>query len=107
LRVVTDPAFLASSIAAGAQPGPNNLDNADGVETTTRYNNRGVSLASNLQIGAHTLTAITAYRELYFHNDVPVDYEPNFNYLPANVGAINAHKFSQELRLTSPSTGKI
>ncbi|AEG51270.1 TonB-dependent receptor plug [Sphingobium chlorophenolicum L-1] len=104
--ISSDPAYTALSAAAGVTIGPNNYDRGDAYESYTRYSNRGVSLTANLRIGGHTLTSITAYRDLSYISPAPLDFEPTQEFLPFNTGKIDAHKFSQEVRLASPGEGR-
>ena len=69
------------------------------------------SLEANLDLGDHTLTALTAWQDFDFDNNVDVDglYTPSPIFVPfsngkgvLNGGPAGVKQFSQELRLTSP-----
>jgi iron complex outermembrane receptor protein len=66
----------------------------------------GFSAQADMEIGTHTLTSVSAYRAVegkviaYDVDSVPV-YRLN------QIGPLNTHNFSQEVRLTSPSGGTI
>jgi iron complex outermembrane receptor protein len=84
------------------QPGPNTyIDYADGdwKENTKLW---ATSLQADYQIGASTLTSITAYRALRVLQLSDIDAAPIdiFNH---SDGGVDSNQFTQELRLTSPS----
>ncbi len=107
LRSVTIPAYGPSAAGAGAAATPDNLNNGDRFESFVNFKTGGVSLSAKLDLGNHSLTSITAYRKLDYTSQLPLDFEPNFDFLPYNVGTISASKLSQELRLASPGNGPI
>ena len=62
----------------------------------------GTSLQADWEIGDHTLTSITAYRELEVLQLADIDAAPIdiFNH---SDGGVDSNQFTEELRLTSPS----
>lgn len=99
--------YQALSAAFGTVVGLNNYDNASNIESQINITNKGARLAVNYRIGDHTLTSITAYRTVKYDQEAPVNFEPTLNFLPDNHGIIDANKFSQEIRLASPSGGRL
>lgn len=74
----------------------------------------GVSVEGNLELGDHTLTSITAWREWNFDNNVDVDgynlaapvrVPFGFGFFGINGGGVDVEQFSEELRLASPTGG--
>ncbi|WP_041538259.1 TonB-dependent receptor [Caulobacter segnis] len=65
----------------------------------------GVSNLADLKLGAYTLTSISAWRRLYYRPNNDSDYTP---YPIFRAGYdVDVDQFSQELRLASPTGGKI
>ena len=100
--VTASSVFEPALSNSGVVPGPNNVDNADPIESGNRYTVKGSSLVVNYEIGQHVLTSISAYRKFNSENDVPFDFVPSPLFLPFNHGTIDSEKFSQELRIASP-----
>jgi len=63
----------------------------------------GTSLHINYKLGNQTLTSVTAYRYDGNHNNNALDFVPSPLFLPINVQDLQTHKFSEELRLASPT----
>lgn len=72
------------------------------------------SLEANLDLGAHTLTSLTAWQDFDFDNNVDVDglNTPSPIFVPysngrgiLNGGPAGVKQFSQEVRLASPQAG--
>lgn len=110
--------FIRTSVDAGASlnalqklygvtPGVENADSADTSLGGINTSEWGSSLRANYKIGEHTVSLISAYRGSIYDNRTPADLLPTsvFAYVPFNHGYLETKKFSQELRLTSP-TGK-
>ncbi|KQS03015.1 TonB-dependent receptor [Sphingomonas sp. Leaf357] len=79
---------------------------AQNLVTATKETGYGFSLQGDLDIGDHTLTSITAYRD-YKNTEIrDGDFLPNayvgFNQLH-DFGPQTGHTFSQEIRLASPA----
>ncbi|MBB4099515.1 TonB-dependent receptor [Sphingomonas kyeonggiensis] len=102
-------ALTAAQIALGVVPGPENADSADGSLGHNTTTNKGGSLHVNYEMGQHTLTSITAYRETTFDNDTPADLLPRnvYAYIPFNSGRLKTNKFSEEIHFASPTGGTI
>lgn len=84
------------------QPGPDvYLSYMDGDWTADTSLYAG-SLEVNLGLGHHTLTSITAYRQLETLQLSDIDASPA-NVFNNSDGGVDSNQFTQELRLTSPS----
>lgn len=87
---------INASNTRGCTDGPN-------TEDATAW---GVSGQADIELGNHTLTWISAYRELDSTRDQDSDSMP-INVLNTNASASVLKNLSQEIRLTSPSDGLI
>lgn len=98
-------AVTAAELANGVTPGPRNADTADTSFGYIRTEEWGTSLHVRAQIGADTLTSITAYRGSSYVNSTPADLVPGnvYAYVPFNIGVLRTSKYSQELRWASPT----
>ena len=110
-NAVTPNAGLAAILAAdGIRPGPNNKEVRPSFDADVRDRNFGGSVTTELGIGEHQLTSITAYRK--WRNAQHQDWD-NVGTLSAAItqgedfGNVDSDQFSQELRLTSPQGGLI
>lgn len=101
------PAVITFAEATGLTVGPRNADSASDVEGLAETESKGVSMAANLKLGDHTLTSVTAYREVKLTGNSPVEPDPVTRLLPFNRPHLAADKVSQELRLSSPSNGVV
>lgn len=112
--VSNDPNGLtASDLALGIEPGPDNLNGADGGRPNDfRINNKSLTAQIDWEIGALTLTSLTGYRK----TDDDSIYDPlsvggNANGVEYDLltteGLSNYDQFSTELRLASSSTGRL
>jgi len=95
----------AQEIALGVNPGPQNADTADSSRGMIETKEWGSSLKVDYKIGSNTLTSVTAFRGTRYNNDTPADLLPGnlYAYIPYNQGRLGTHKFSQEVRLASPT----
>lgn len=77
------------------------------VNTQERIVSRvnGLSNELNIEIGDHVLTAVTAWRQLYFRPYNDSDYTP-FSIVRAGFD-VDVDQYSQEIRLASPTGGKV
>lgn len=64
------------------------------------------SLKLDYALGENTVTSITAWRRMQQTQYSDLDASPG-NILDNSDGALNSHQFTQEVRLTSPSGGKV
>lgn len=108
LSPIYDPYFGAPFVnlaALGVTPGLDNdksIDNYTGNQETTNY---GVSLQMDLNLGAYTLTSVSAYRALdSFPTTFSIDASPLTRF-EAQAQSGQSTFVSQELRITSPVTG--
>ena len=103
-----NPAFQSALVGAGVTPSADNRDISTDIDTHVRDRNYGIGLQGDLQLGDYTLTSITAYR--WWKNDQVQDFDMTSTLTAAfpqaiDVGTVDYHQFSQELRLTSPKGG--
>ncbi len=98
-------AITAQMAALGVVANEKNTDSLDSQLGSITMVNKGGSLHVNYQLGEHTLTSITAYRETSYVNVTPADLLPNAinAYLPFNVGKLYSNKFSEEVHIASPT----
>jgi len=80
----------------------NRLVNLDG-DLTTDYKASGHSLEINWDVGSHTLTAISAYRDWEQNARGDNDFLPIASLGFEQGGLSEQEQFSQEIRLTSPA----
>ncbi len=93
-------------LARGIQPGNDNEITAEDTESRIRQKNYGTSLQLDWNIADYTLTSVTAWRK--FKRD-PTTFAIDAIDLPIFVATNddNQDSLSEELRLTSPSTGRL
>jgi iron complex outermembrane receptor protein len=99
------PAATGASANFGVVVGPSNTAIATETLPYADYTNLGGSLTLRYSLGDHTLTSVTGYRDLAYRINGPVGPDPQTQFAPINFGVIDAHKFSQEVRLASPARG--
>lgn len=77
------------------------------LNTQERINSRvnGISNELNIALGSHTLTAVTAWRQLRFRPKNDSDQSP-FSILRAGFD-VDVDQYSQEIRLASPTGGAL
>ncbi|PAX07704.1 TonB-dependent receptor [Sphingomonas lenta] len=103
LRIATNN---PRQISTGTAVGPTNRNVNNDVDPFVRQENYGGSLTADLELGAFTLTSITAYRE--FKNDSDVDLDNTQSRLVvSNFNIESSDTFTQEVRLTSPPSDVI
>lgn len=83
--------------------GPENDKIAQNFDPFQGSNNGGFSLEMNKDLGEHTLTSLTAYREWQSTNGWDNDFTP-FPFQERQQHERDVNWFSQELRLTSPAS---
>jgi len=101
--VAADPTTMALSAAAGTIIGPNNVDLATDAEMKTVSKTFGGSLQVAYHLGGYTLTSITAFHGTTHRSHQHLDAYPGDMFFPVTTGDIRSNKFSQELRLASPT----
>jgi outer membrane receptor protein involved in Fe transport len=74
--------------------------------STNEIDNGGVSLQGDFDLGAMTLTSITAYRESNLDQNADSDFT-SADLLGKNANTTDIETFTQEIRLTSNGTGMI
>jgi outer membrane receptor protein involved in Fe transport len=77
------------------------------VVPTSKVRNWGVSGQGDYEMGALTLTSITAYRDTRLNADQDVDFNSARTATGANVGQAHLKTFTQELRVASDFDGPI
>lgn len=89
----------------GSIAGPDNVLIDTSKEPINRGRSSGASVQWDETLGGYTLTSISAYRTGYSFDAVggSVPNDP----MQKNDNAINLHQASEELRLTSPTTGPL
>lgn len=99
-------ARFAPLLARGIQPGNDNEISAEDTDTRMRQKNYGTSLQLDWNIAEYTLTSLTAWRK--YKRD-PTTFSIDTIDLPVFVATNNDNQdfLSEELRLTSPSTGRL
>ena len=65
----------------------------------------GVSLEINWDLGGHTVTSITAYRDYEFFGDIDADFI-DINVLPSNSRDVNQNAWTQEIRIANNDPGR-
>ena len=98
--------------AVGGRVNPTPFDaNADvlysDVVPTSKVRNWGVSGQADYEMGALTLTSISAYRDTRLNADQDVDFNSARTATGANVGQASLKTFTQELRVASDFDGPI
>ncbi|TDG12648.1 TonB-dependent receptor [Seongchinamella unica] len=69
--------------------------------------NGGHSLTVDWELGHHTLTSITAYRDFEQQDDTDADMQPGYYLNVWQSGSTDQDQWTQELRLTSPADQRI
>jgi len=106
VRTAPDPhtGVAVSDRQAGIVEGPNNYEVADGALPFGHGRIWGASAQVDYSLPAgYSLTSITGYRYSNRSNFYDADFAP-FNFADVNGGRSLATNFSQELRLTSPTS---
>lgn len=108
-REFNNPAWLA--INSDITPSPTNREVNVNAPISNDTESWGLSGEFTIDIGDHTLTSITAYRDWDFSNQIDIDTTPSIGGgitgFDINNGITQIEQFSQELRLTSPSGGTL
>ncbi|MGP1354466.1 MAG: TonB-dependent receptor [Parasphingopyxis sp.] len=107
-RQISTPAFFTAN--PNITPSPTNREVNVNAVPANFAETIGFSGEANLNIGDHTLTSVTGYREWDFQNNVDVDGTPSVGVpgilgFDINRGRTRLEQFTQEVRLTSPSGG--
>lgn len=90
--------ITAQMTTYGVVASETNTNSADNHLGSITMVNKGGSLHASYELGDHTLTSITAYRETSYINDTPADLVPNTvdSYFPYNIGKLYSNKFSED-----------
>lgn len=106
VRTAPDTSLFGQLNAAeGITPGPRNLEIAANAPYYQNAENWGTSLQLDYDADWATLTSISAYRYWKTSDNNDADILP-LNFLEINNGASWLDQYSQEFRLTSPSSGR-
>lgn len=87
--------------ALGIVPGPENRSVAQGVESFQDSEAWSAQLTLSLELGAHALTSVTAYKDAKYQSVLEADSSP-LTFLDNNRVSIDSNQFTQEFRLSSP-----
>ena len=101
---VGDTFVRDTQTAVGIVPGPANRRVALGVGGFQDTKTRSAQGTVNYKLGEATLTSVTAYKNLNYVSQLEVDSSP-LTVFDNNIGTIDAHQFTQELRLSSATGG--
>lgn len=91
------------TLPTGTNVGPNNRDVNNDVNPFVKQKNYGASFTADLELGAFTLTSISAYREFENLSDVDLD-DTQARFVPSNFNIETSRTTTQEFRLTSPKS---
>ena len=86
-----------------AVPGEFNTDVALDFPDWAKNKGQGHSLTVDWELGDHTLTSITAYRDWNQQQSADTDMQPEYYLQVHQRGETDQDQWTQELRLTSPS----
>ncbi len=110
-NVQPSAATLAVMAVGGMVNDYRDVPNADVVYSdvvpTSKVRNWGVSGQGDYEMGALTLTSITAYRDTRLNADQDVDFNSARTATGANVGQASLKTFTQELRVASDFDGPL
>ena len=101
-----NPAYNALFDGQAQRPGPQTYLSFDDGDNRSTVRLRGTSLQADYGLGEFTLTSITAFRDVARRNVSDLDHTP-IDIMNHNDGSIDARQFTQEVRLTSPSGGRL
>lgn len=102
-----NPNSIAGRLAVcGVTPGPNNTDICIDGPSSRRIKSSGVSAQIDLDVGDHVLTNIAAYRRFTRASNTDSDTRP-INALNENFASDKINQLSNELRIASPSGGRV
>lgn len=93
-------------LGCGVAPGPDNLDTCIDGRALGGFEDYGLNLQLDWRLGDYTITSITADRQHRDHANGDTDGSPT-NVLNVNGGTDFNNQFSQELRVASPSAGRV
>ena len=107
VRSVVPGSPLAASLAsAGIVPGPRNLEVNLDAGAFSRSTNAGASVEVTWRLGEHELTSLTAWRTWELRENTDSDNTPQ-QALSINFGRSDLDQLTQELRLASPTGGRL
>ena len=101
-----NPAYNALFNGQARRPGPETYLSFDDGDNHSTVRLRGTSLQADYSLGDFTLTSVTAFRDVARRNVSDLDHTP-IDIMNHNDGSIDARQFTQEVRLTSPSGGRL
>ncbi|KUR79759.1 TonB-dependent receptor [Novosphingobium sp. FSW06-99] len=95
--------FVRTTLTAlGVVPGPDNDVAAIGTDNYLHTRSWGGQITVDYRLGEATMTSVTAYRHLERDSNLEADETP-LTVLNHNTSDLEAHQFSQELRLSLPT----
>jgi len=98
----TNPLYNSQFTRFPVQPGPGVFVSFQDGDWTAKTKLNAASLQLDYELGSHTVTSITGYREVKTLQLADIDAAP-IDIFNNSDGGVDSSQFTQEVRLTSPS----